>query len=143
VYAVLLMAIPAAALTVVYFFVPGFQTLTLAATFAIAVTFLGTTVACMLFPWRRPDLFAENPVSKYEIAGVPVVSIVAAVYALILLSVFYLWATDGVYGLNNLRSIGFLALLYLLAAGIYAGMKYYRSQQGVDLETLHSEIPQD
>jgi len=143
IYAILLMVVPAAVLTVIYFFAPGFQTLTLAATFAIAVTFFGTTIACLLFPWRRPELFSKNPVAKYEIAGVPVISIVAAVYVVILLSVFYLWATESVYGLNNTTSMTFLGVLYLLAAVIYFGMKYYRSQQGVDLDNLHSEIPQD
>jgi amino acid transporter len=143
IYAILLMVIPATILTVLYFFAPGFQTLTLAATFAIAVTYLGTTVACMLFPWRRPELFSKNPVSKYEIAGVPLVSIVAGVYVVILLSVFYLWATESVYGLNNTTSIAFLGALYLLAAVLYVGMKYYRAQEGVDLDNLHSEIPQD
>ena len=143
VYAILSMAIPATVLTLIYFFAPGFQTLTLAATFSIALTYLGTTIGCMLFPWRRPELFSQNPVSKYEIGGVPVVSIVAAAYVLILVSVFYLWATEGVYGLNNVRSAGFIALLYVLAAATYYGMKYYRAQQGVELDKVHSEIPQE
>ncbi|MFB6207280.1 MAG: APC family permease [Haloglomus sp.] len=143
IYAILMMAIPATILTVIYFFAPGFQTLTLAATFAIALTFLGSTVACMLFPWRRPELFSKNPVSKYEVAGIPLVSIVAGAYALILLSVFYLWATESVYGINNLKSIGFLAFLYVLSAVIYLGMKQYRQSQGVELGEIHSEIPKD
>jgi len=142
-YAILLMAIPATVLTVIYFFVPGFQTLTLAATFAIAITFLGSTVACMLFPWRRPELFSQNPVSNYTVAGVPLISIVAGVYTVILLSVFYLWFTQDVYGINNIRSIGFLAILYVLSAVVYLGMRYYRSQQGVELDNIHAEIPKD
>jgi len=143
IYAILLMAVPATILTVIYFFLPEFQTLTLAATFAIAITFFGSTVACMLFPWRRPELFSQNPVSKYEIAGVPVVSIVAGVYVLILLSVIYLWATESVYGLNNVRSVGFIAFLYLLSAIIYVAMKQYRQREGVELGEIHSEIPKD
>ncbi|PSP43509.1 hypothetical protein BRC68_06845 [Halobacteriales archaeon QH_6_64_20] len=143
VYAVLLTAVPALVLTVIYFFAPGFQTLTLAATFGIAVTFFGSTIACMLFPYRRPELFSQNPISRYELGGVPVVSIVAAIYSVILLSVFYLWATDSVYGLNNLISIGFITFLFLLSGAIYLGMSYYRSQEGVDLSTIHSEIPKD
>jgi len=142
-YAILLMAIPAAVLTLIYFLAPGFQTLTLAATFAIAITFFGSTVACMLFPWRRPQLFSENPVSKYEIAGVPAISIVAGVYAIVLLSVFYLWATQDVYGINNVRSVGFMVFLYLLAGAIYGTMKYYRRKEGVKLDEIHAEIPQD
>ncbi len=143
IYAILLMAIPSAILTVIYFFVPGFQTLTLDATFAIAITFFGSTIACMLLPWRRPELFANHPMSNYEIAGVPLVSIVSAVYAIILVSVFWLWATKDVYGINNPKSAGFLVFLYALAAGIYFVMKWYRAQEGVNLEQIHSEIPTD
>jgi amino acid transporter len=144
IYAILMMVVPATLLTVVYFFVPGFETLTLAATFAIAMTFFGSTVACMLFPLRRPELFSQNPVSEYEIGGVPVISVVAGVYALVLLSVFYLWATRDIYGLNNVYSGGFIAFLYVLAAAVYFGMRYYRKRkEGVDLGKIHSEIPKD
>lgn len=142
-YAILLMAVPATVLTVIYFFIPGFQTLTLSATFAITITFLGSTIACMLFPWRRPELFSKNPVSKYTVAGVPVISIIAGIYILILLSVIYLWATVDVYGINNPKSFGFLAFLYLLAGVSYLVMNYYRSKEGVDLDNIHAEIPQD
>jgi amino acid transporter len=143
IYAILLMAVPAAILTYIYYFVPGFRTLTLAATFAIAITFFGTTIACMLFPWRRPELFSQNPVSDWEIAGVPLVSIVSAIYAVILLVIFWLWATRPVYGLKNVQSGGFMAFLYLLAAGIYLVMRYKRRQEGVELSEVHAEIPKD
>lgn len=144
IYAILMMVVPASVLTVVYFFVPGFETLTLAATFAIAITFFGSTIACMLFPLRRPELFSQNPMSDYTIGSVPIISIVAGVYALILLSVFYFWATRDAYGLNNVYSAGFIAFLYVLAAAIYFGMKYYRkATEGVDLDKIHSEIPKD
>ena len=141
--AILLMAIPSLILTVIYFFVPGFQTLTLDATFAIAITYFGTTVAGLLLPYRRPDLFSNTWISRYEIAGVPLVTIVGAIYALLLLSVFYLWATKDVYGINNVRSAGFMVLLYVLSAGIYFLMKWYRKKQGGNLDKIHSEIPTD
>jgi amino acid transporter len=142
-YAILAMVIPSIVLTTIYYFVPGFETLTLDATFAIAITFFASTIACMLFPLRRPELFSQSPATNYEILGVPIVSIVAGVYALILLSVFWLWATRDVYGINNVRSGGFMILLYILAGAIYFGMRYYRRQEGVDLEQVHAEIPKD
>jgi len=143
IYAILMMVIPATILTVIYFFAPGFQTLTLAATFAIAITFAGSTLACMLFPLRRPELFEQNPVAKYKIGNVPLVSVAAGIYLVILASVFYLWATRDVYGLNNVRSAGFMAFLYVLALVIYFGMRVYRKKQGVDLDQIHAEIPKD
>jgi APA family basic amino acid/polyamine antiporter len=141
--AILLMAVPSLILTVIYFFVPGFQTLTLDATFAIAITYFGTTIAGLLLPYRRPDLFSNTWISRYEIAGVPLVTIVGGIYAILLLSVFYLWATKAVYGINNVRSAGFMVLLYVLSAGIYFVMKWYRKKQGVNLDKIHSEIPTD
>ncbi|MFB6360532.1 MAG: hypothetical protein ABEH59_04345, partial [Halobacteriales archaeon] len=94
-------------------------------------------------PWRRPELFSQNPVSDYEIAGIPVVSIVSAVYAVILLVIFWLWGTRPVYGLKNVQSGGFMVFLYLLAAGIYLVMRYKRRQEGVELSEIHAEIPKD
>jgi len=82
-------------------------------------------------------------VSDWEIAGIPVVSLAGAVYSVILLVVFYLWGTETVYGLNNVKSIGFMLVLYALAAVIYFGMRQYRKKQGVDLDKIHSEIPKD
>lgn len=143
IFAILFMAIPSLILTIIYFFIPGFQTLTLDATFAIAITYFGTTIAAMLLPFRRPELFENTWISRFEIAGVPLVSITSGIYAIILLSVFYLWATKDVYGINNVRSAGFMVFLYVLAAAIYFGMKWYRSKEGVDLDQIHSEIPTD
>ncbi len=143
IYAVLAMAIPATVLTVIYFYVPGFQTLTLAATFVIAITYFGTTMAATLLPFRRPDLFSNTYISRFEVGGVPMVSIVGVVYMSLLLSVFYLWGVRDVYGINNVRSAGFMFVLYLLAAVVYAAMRWYRARQGVDLERIHSEIPTD
>jgi APA family basic amino acid/polyamine antiporter len=143
IYAILAMVIPGIVVAVLYYFVPGFSTLTLDAAFAIAITFFATTIACMIFPIRRPELFSQNPVADYEIFGVPVISIVAGAWALVLLSVFWLWATRDVYGVNNIKSAGFMIFLYILAAALYLGMRYYRRQEGVDLEQIHSEIPRD
>ena len=141
IYAVLAMAIPSAVLTVIYFYAPGFQTLTLDATFLIAITYFGTTLAAVLLPYRRPELYSNTWISRYEPGGVPLVSILGGIYLLFLLSVFYLWAVTDVYGINNVQSAGFMVFLYLLAAGIYGVMRWYRAQEGVDLQKIHSEIP--
>lgn len=140
--ALLFMSLPSVILTIFYFFVPGFKTLTLDATFAIAIAYFGSTVACMLFPIRRPELFKRNPVAKYNVGGIPVVSIVSAIYIIFLFYVFWLWAIDPIYGVNNPYSAGFMIFMYMLAAIIYFFFKYYRKKkEGIDLERVFEEIP--
>jgi hypothetical protein len=45
----------------------GFQTLVLDATLVIAMTFLGTTVAAMILPWRSKDVYEGSPIAKYKV----------------------------------------------------------------------------
>jgi APA family basic amino acid/polyamine antiporter len=66
--ALLLMVIPG--LIVAYLFaynIRNFQTLTLVSTLVIVMTFLGTTVAAMIFPWRSKDVFEGSPIAKFNV----------------------------------------------------------------------------
>src|ERR1700730_14456457 len=74
--ALLTMLIPGLILSYLYAYqVHSFQTLTFDATLVIAVTFLGTTLAAILLPWRLKDAYNGSPVAKYQIAGIPLLSI--------------------------------------------------------------------
>jgi amino acid transporter len=142
VYALLLMILPAIPLTILYYFVPGYSVMTLWATFAIAITYFGTTVACMLFPLRRPKLFEKNPVSKYKVGRIPWISIASAIYLGFLLAIFWLWASQSVYGINSVYSLPFGIGMYVLAAAIFFFFRYYRKKkEGIDLERVFEEIP--
>jgi amino acid transporter len=136
--ALLLMTIPSLVITFLYFFVPGFMTLTLDATFAIAIAYFGSGIACLLFPLRRPSLFNANPLARYK----PVVIISSIIYIVFLLYIFWLWAVDPVYGVNNPYSAGFMIFLYILAAALYLSIKYYRKKkEGFDLSRVYEVIP--
>ena len=45
----------------------GFQTLVLDATLVIAMTFLGTTVAAMILPWKSKDVYEGSPIAKFKV----------------------------------------------------------------------------
>jgi len=139
--ALLLMAIPSVPITILFFYLPGFKTLTLDATFAIAIAYFGSTIACMLFPFRRPQLFNMNPLSKYKVGPIPLISILSGIYAIFLLYIFWLWAVDPIYGINDPRSAVFMIGLYILAAILYISFKSYRKREGIDLSRIYQEIP--
>ncbi|HLF74343.1 MAG TPA: APC family permease [Anaerolineales bacterium] len=64
--ALLLMVIPSVIISYLYAYdIFSFKTIVLDATLVIAITFLGTTVAATLLPWRNREIFEGSPVSRY------------------------------------------------------------------------------
>jgi amino acid transporter len=65
--ALLLMVIPSIIISILYAHdIFDFQTLALDATLVIAVTFLGSTLAAILLPWKLKDVFEGSPISKMK-----------------------------------------------------------------------------
>jgi amino acid transporter len=66
--ALLLMVIPSVIISILYAYnVFSFQSLVLDATLVIAVTFLGTTVAAIILPWKQKEIYEGSPISKYKV----------------------------------------------------------------------------
>jgi basic amino acid/polyamine antiporter, APA family len=146
IYALLLMVIPS--IIVAYMFSynkANFQSLTLCSTLVIAVTYLGTTIAAILLPYRKPELYKASPIAKYNIFGIPLITVAGVIFGGFLVFLLYEWIIDpnGLYGigLKNTNSIIYMLANYVLAAGIYFGAKVARKREGIDLDKVHAEIP--
>ena len=64
--ALLLMVIPSIIISILYAWnIVGFQSIVLDATLVIAVTFLGTTLAGILLPWRQKEIFDGSPIARF------------------------------------------------------------------------------
>ena len=64
--ALLLMVIPSIIISILYAYnIVNFQTIVLDATLVIAVTFLGSTLAGILLPWRQKEIFDGSPIARY------------------------------------------------------------------------------
>jgi amino acid transporter len=173
--ALLLMVIPAIIVSYLFAYnvganadgIGGFRTLTLDSTLVIAVTFLGTTIAAILLPFRKRELFQASPIAKYRLFGVPLITVAGVVFGGFLVFLLVEWLLDpwlngspatwyepfqsflatgsagGLYGISiaNLYSVAYLAVMYLLAGAIYFGFKAYRRRAGIDISKAHQEIP--
>jgi amino acid transporter len=65
--ALLLMVIPSIVISILYAFnIWNFRMLALDSTLVIAVTFLGTTVAAVVLPWRQKEIYDGSPIAKYK-----------------------------------------------------------------------------
>jgi amino acid transporter len=148
--ALILIMIPGVVLSYLYSY-QGFAQYTLDASLVIAVTFFGTAFAATILPWWKRDLYQKSPIVRYNIAGLPLISVAGAITTIFLGWVLYEWLFQdvttalpgGLYGIGhgNGTSVIFLAILYGIAALVYVAARLYRRAQGVDLDAIHAEIP--
>jgi basic amino acid/polyamine antiporter, APA family len=132
--------------------IANFRSLTLASTLVIAVTYLGTTIAAIVLPFVKPDLYNASPIAKYKVLGIPLITVAGVIFGGFLVFLLYQWILDpnALYGIGysinengykNGTSIIYMLANYALAAVIYFGFKSYRKRSGIDLDKVHSEIP--
>jgi APA family basic amino acid/polyamine antiporter len=101
--ALLLMVIPSVIISILYAFnIVSMQSIVLDATLVIAITFFGTAVAGIVFPWRQKKIFEGSPIGKYKVKAwlgwlVTALYVVGAAYLVYLtynyaMAVFAQWA---------------------------------------------------
>src|SRR5213082_2597797 len=139
-----LMIVPSIVISAIYAYTPDFQSVFLWATGVIAITFLGTVVAAAILPWRRKDIFENSPISRFRLAGIPVITITGVVSAIFLVFMLAEWSFNSVYGTSfkiNGASPKYFLATYLVAIAIYVVARVVRKRQGIDLSRIHREIP--
>lgn len=125
---------------VAFTFVPVSRALVAIA--AITFTFATIGLSAAVFPYRRPEMYQNSPISEWEVAGIPFMTIVGVVTFVYMVGMLYFFFTDPLVGATTTSSL--VAVIGVFAAGfiIFYGMKYYRLKyQGIDLEKAYEEIP--
>jgi basic amino acid/polyamine antiporter, APA family len=108
----------------------------------LGVAFIIVSLAAMVAPWRRPQLHAQAPGwARARLAGLPVISWVAAVSAISWGFVIYVAFHTGFGG-----TFGFKPMVEAFTApaiGIvyYIGARLYRRSQGMAFNQTFAEIP--
>lgn len=131
--ALLLMVIPSIIISILYAYnIFNFQSLVLDATLVIAVTFLGTTIAGIILPWRAKDIFEGSPIAKFKVPSwlgqlVMALFIIGGIY-LIFISFQYAYTVltnlSGVDTLTRLMVV-VVALLTIVNAVVILWLIYY------------------
>jgi APA family basic amino acid/polyamine antiporter len=141
VYSLVLMLLPAAGLAAVYAYSTTFRTYTLDATLVIAVTYLGSAIAVVILPWRKPDLWRASPASRIKIFGVQIVPVAGVITIGLLGFNLYEWLSNSLYFVNSRDSLIYMGAMYVLAIVIFVAAKIIRNRQGIDLSLINKEIP--
>jgi APA family basic amino acid/polyamine antiporter len=141
VWALILMLVPAVIVSGLYAYAADFRTYILDAVLVIAVTFFGTSIAAIILPWRKKDLYENSAIARYKIAGIPLITVAGTITALFLGYNLWKWLVDDLYAVNNTTSLWFMGSMYLLALVIYLVAWAVRRRQGIDINAIHKEIP--
>ena len=142
-YALVLMLVPSIPISYLYAFGENFATYTLDATLVIAMTFLGSAIAAAVLPWRKPEIYNASPIARYNVLGIPLITVAASLFSLFLVFCLVKWLTDDTYGINNGQSLIYMAVLYVVALAVYVGFRLLRRAQGMDLNMVYDEIPEE
>ncbi|HEY7257448.1 MAG TPA: APC family permease [Gaiellales bacterium] len=139
--ALALMLVPAIPISALYAYSTKFYSYTLDATLVIAITYFGTTLAAIALPWRKPEIYRASPIAKYEVAGIPLVTLSGVVFGGFLVFCLYKWFFDDAYFVNNFDSKIYMLALYVLALVVYVASRVMRRREGIDLARINAEIP--
>jgi basic amino acid/polyamine antiporter, APA family len=108
----------------------------------MGVAFIVSSIAAAVTPWRRPQLHAQAPGwARASLAGVPVITIVAAISAISWGFVIYVAFHTGFGG-----TFGFKPMLEAFTAPLigivyYIAVRLIRRAQGMQLGQAFTEIP--
>lgn len=121
----------------------SFFTLLSMGVLAGVVTVTLVSVAALVFPFRRPELFRNSPAALY-VGRIPVLPVMAAVSLAIMAALAYLVLTYPQLGIPS-ASVGFVFMASLVAAGliIFFVARKVRSSQGMNLDLIYRELPPD
>jgi Zn-dependent protease with chaperone function len=133
-------------ISAIYAYKPTFTSVFLDATAVLALTFFATTVAAIILPWRRKDLYNASPIAAWKFAGIPAITIVGVITGAFLLFMLWEWSfnSDDLYGTtfsSTPNSVYYFLATYIVAVVIYVVARYVRKSQGIDLDRIHHEIP--
>ncbi len=110
------------------------------------VTVVIVSIAALVFPTRRPDLYQASP-ANVRFLGVPVLYIVAPLS--ILCMAFLTWCTlafpalvlAGNFDQNWWQVPAFMGMIVVVGLVVYFGAKFIRRSQGVDIDLVYRELP--
>jgi amino acid transporter len=108
--------------------------------FAVGFSFFVTSIAAIVFPFRRREMFESSP-ANIKIGKIPVMSLVGLGNALFMLVFLYQNWTDSALGSNSPQSLALIIGILAISFVLFFIIRAVRRRQGIDLDALYREIP--
>lgn len=118
----------------------SFFTLLSLGVLAGVVTILAVSVAAIVFPFRRPELYRNSP-ANVSVAGIPVLPIVAVLSIVVMVALAYVVLSYPQLGIVPWQGFAFMGSLVVLGLLIFFIARGVRSTQGINLDLIYRELP--
>ena len=119
----------------------AFITYLAVSSFAGFALFIITGISAVIFPYRRKAMFEASPITKRKIAGIPLFSIIGAIYVVDMAVYLILVLANGaVLGITNTTGLIFLIVVVAFAAIWVIAWAVARSR-GLDLGVVQGVLP--
>lgn len=115
--------------------------LTLGVTFACGYVFIGTALAGALLPFRAKALYEASPGASYKVAGIPLVTIVGGLGALVGVWFLLTFLTSPELGLTSDLAYIVVAGILLFSLGWYLVTYFVRRSAGINVGYAFKEVP--
>jgi basic amino acid/polyamine antiporter, APA family len=108
----------------------------------VFVTFAIVGIAAVLFPYRRNDMYADSPIPKRRLAGIPLFAVIGIIDGALMTLYCILNFTNGsVTGATNHTALLVLLGLVLVLAAIWVTAFVAARRRGLDLDVVQSQLP--
>jgi len=123
----------------------SFFTLLSMGVLAGVITIICVSVAAIVFPFRRPDLFRNSP-ANVKIVGIPLLPVVSVLSIAVMIGLTYLVLSYQQFGITTPQSgplPGFIFMGALIVIGlvIFFVARFVRARQGINLDLIYRELP--
>jgi amino acid transporter len=137
---VIVVVVAFAYLALMVFGSADFTTILFTQTLGLLLTFILVSIAGMVLPYRRPDLY-EMGGERRKVAGLPLLTFVAAIAAVVYTYFAIVLATTDILAANS--SVGIKALIVIAVISIVAYPISYmvNRSRGVDLSLATKTLP--
>ena len=101
-----------------------------------------TSIAGIIFPWRRKDIFDSSPeIVKRKVAGVPMITLLGIAALICTLYIGYASVAPAYQGTFRPDYMSFVVAIMIVGAIIYFITWAYRRKTGLPLELTFKNIP--
>jgi APA family basic amino acid/polyamine antiporter len=100
-----------------------------------------TCLAAALFPYRSREIYAASPASRYELFGVPLITIAGTVGAGLIGALIWVALSFDELALTSRDSRLVIGGAFVTGLLIFIGWRLFRRTQGVDMSLAYRAVP--
>lgn len=126
-------------LALVYYTFDGDVTFLAGATLGFIATFLTVSLAAVVFPYRRPQMY-RGSAADIKVLGMPLIVIAGVASSLMLGAMVYAFLTNDAFGANGLTGLLFFAGFWVLGLVVFAVAKQIQRRRGLPVELMFKEL---